>query len=418
MIIKKKIEVDYLARVEGETSIVVRLDHARPIKLKIFEPPRFFEGFLVGRKYDEVGDIVSRICGICPVSHMTTAIQAVENAMGIDVSQQTRILRKLMCISQIIASHLIHLYMLAMPDYYGCAGVVDMQRRFRKEIARLIKMKEVINELTGLIGGRALHPVTHIPGGFTAIASQDRFASIVKKLTQIRPLAKEVVKDVARFDVPDLHCNCEYVALGDETEYAINEGRIISTKGLNIAVEDYRRTFSESQVSYAFAKKSTIPGRPSFMVGALARLNNKFDKLQPQTKALARQIEFEVPNRNPFNNNLAQSLEVVDGVDRCIKLIESNTFEDEDFRVKIRPGEGSSATEAPRGLLFHSYKINRKGVVEQANIVTPTSHNFQNIEKDLKKLVEENKGSSRDQIRLLCEQLVRAYDPCFSCSVH
>ena len=144
---KKTIQVNYLARVEGETSIAVELDKGPAIELKIFEPPRFFEGFMVGRKYDEVGDIVSRICGICPVSHMTTAIQAIEQAMGIEVSAQTRILRKIMCISQIVASHLIHLYMLAMPDYYGYAGIVDMKSRFRREIARLLKMKEVMNYL-------------------------------------------------------------------------------------------------------------------------------------------------------------------------------------------------------------------------------------------------------------------------------
>lgn len=418
MIIKKNIEVDYLARVEGETSIIVQLDHAPAIKLRIFEPPRFFEGLLAGRKYDEVGDIVSRICGICPVSHMTTAIQAIENAMGIEVSEQTRILRKIMCLSQIAASHLIHLYMLAMPDYYGYPGIVDMRDNFNRQIRNLMKMKGVVNELTGLIGGRALHPVTHMPGGFTAVPSNEAFTSILEKLKKIRPLAKEAVKDVSRFGVPDFHSDSEYVALAGDGEYAVNEGRITSTKGLDIAVENYYQAFEEYEVNYAFTKKSTIKKRSSFMVGALARMNNKFDKLQPQTKELARQAGFEVPNSNPFNNNLAQSLEVVDGIERCIKLIESNTFEDEDFHVRIRAGEGSSLTEAPRGLLFHAYRINRKGVVEQANIVTPTSHNFQNIEKDLKKLVEENKDKETDQIRFLCEKLVRAYDPCFSCSVH
>lgn len=151
---KKKIEIDYLARVEGEASIKVQLDHEPDIELKIFEPPRFFEGFLIGRKYDEAGDIVSRICGICPVSHMTTAIQAIERAMDIRVSGQTKILRKVMCISQIAASHLIHLYMLAMPDYYGYPGIVDMRGNFSKQIGHLMKMKEVVNELTSLIGGR------------------------------------------------------------------------------------------------------------------------------------------------------------------------------------------------------------------------------------------------------------------------
>ena len=418
MIHKKKIEIDYLARVEGEASIEVQIDQGPAIKLKIFEPPRFFEGFLVGRKYDEVGDIVSRICGICPVSHMTTAIQAVENAMQIRVSRQTKVLRKIMCISQIVSSHLIHLYMLAMPDYFGYPGIVEMQTKFDKQIMRLMRMKEVMNELTALIGGRALHPVTHLPGGFTAIPSNEAFSCILKNLQRIRPLAKEVVKDVSRFKVPDFHSNSEYVALAAENEYALNEGRIISTKGLDIALQDYLEIFRESEVSYAFSKKSTIANRSSFMVGALARLNNKFDKLHNRTKALAKEISFQVPNDNPFHNMLAQSLEVVDGIEQCMQLIKSNTFGDEDIDIRIKPGEGGSITEAPRGLLFHWYKINKKGVVEQANLVTPTSHNFQNIEKDLKKLVAENKNRKRDQIRLLCEQLVRAYDPCFSCSVH
>jgi sulfhydrogenase subunit alpha len=415
---KEKIEVDYIARVEGEASIIVELDGAPEIRLKIFEPPRFFEGFLAGRKYDEVGDIVSRICGICPVSHMTTAIQAVENAMGVSISEQTQVLRKIMCISQIVSSHLIHLYMLAMPDYYGCPGIVDMRDNFNKQIENLMKMKEVMNELTGLIGGRALHPVTLVPGGFTATPSNEAFVSVLKKLKEIRPLAKKVVEDVSRFGVPVFHSDSEYASLDGDDEYAVNEGRIVSTKGLNIAVEDYYRTFEESQVDYAFAKKSTIRKRSSFMVGALARLNNKFDKLQNRTKTLANQIGFNTPSDNPFHNNLAQSLEIVDGIEQCIQLIESIHIEDQDFHIYVKPGEGGSVTEAPRGLLFHWYKINRKGIIEQANIVTPTSHNFQNIEKDLEKLVSQNKNKERNEIRLLCEQLVRAYDPCFSCSVH
>ena len=414
----KRIDVDYLARVEGETSIRVELRKEPAIRLKIFEPPRFFEGFLVGRKYDEVGDIVSRICGICPVSHMTTAIQAIERAMAIAVSEQTKVLRKILCISQIVSSHLIHLYMLAMPDYYGYGGIVDMQRGFSKQISRLVKMKDVMNALTGVIGGRALHPVTHLPGGFTAIPSMDQFDNVLRQLKKIRPLAKQVVKDVSGFQVPDFQSESEYVALSSGTEYAIEQGRIVSTKGLDISVDDYHSVFKESEATYAFAKKSTIAGHSSFMVGALARLNNKFDRLQKKTKKVANECGFVLPSCNPFHNNLAQSLEVVDGIERCIRLIESNSFEDETNTVNIRPGEGGSITEAPRGLLYHWYRVNRRGIVEKANIVTPTSHNFHNIEKDLKKLVHEHKNKSRDEIRLLCEQLVRAYDPCFSCSVH
>jgi coenzyme F420-reducing hydrogenase alpha subunit len=415
---KKQINIDYLARVEGETAINVAINKQTTVKLKIFEPPRFFEGFLVGRKFDEVGDIVSRICGICPVSHMTTAIQAIEKAMDIKISEQTKTIRKILCLSQIAASHIVHLYMLAMPDYYGYSGIIEMQRGFAKQILRLMQMKEVMNDLTGLIGGRALHPVTELPGGFTSIPTEDRFKEILRKLIEIRPLAEEAVKDVSRFKVPDFKSDTEYVSLSSDSDYAVTEGRIVSSKGLDIPVDDYFYTFEESESSYAFAKKTIIKGRSSFMVGALARMNNKFDLLQERTRKLAGEIGFSVPDLNPFHNNLAQSLEVADCIERCIQFIESGNFKDEEFEVNIKEGEGGCATEAPRGLLFHWYRVNHRGVVEKANIVTPTSHNFLNIEKDLKKLAEQNRNRGTNQIRLLCEQLVRAYDPCFSCSVH
>lgn len=415
---KEHIDIDYLARVEGETAIRIELKKGAPIELKIFEPPRFFEGMMVGRRYDEVGDIVSRICGICPVSHMTTAILAIEKALAIEVSPQTKVLRNVMTLSQVVASHLIHLYMLAMPDYYGCSGVVGLLPRFKGEIDRLLKMKEVMNGLTALIGGRALHPVTHMPGGFTSIPDDaDRRAAIVK-LKEILPDAERVVEVVAQFPVPDFHPRSEYVALKGGSGYTFNEGRIVSTEGLDISADEYERHFKESQVPYAMAKQSVIRGRGSFMVGALARTNLEFDELRDETKALARKIGFSAPCDNPYYNNLAQALELYDGVLECIRLLESHPFKDEKRRVKVRPGEGGAVTEAPRGLLHHWYRIDGKGIVEKANLVTPTSHNFLNIEKDLKQLVDENVHKSRDEVRLLCEQLLRAYDPCFSCSVH
>ncbi|MEJ2744069.1 MAG: nickel-dependent hydrogenase large subunit [bacterium] len=415
---KEHIDIDYLARVEGETAIRIELKKGAPIELKIFEPPRFFEGMMVGRKYDEVGDIVSRICGICPVSHMTTAILAIEKAMGIRVSPQTKLMRNVMTLSQIVASHLIHLYMLAMPDYYGCSGVVDMLPQFKGEIDRLLKMKEVMNGLTALIGGRALHPVTHMPGGFTSMPDDVDCRAAIEKLKDILPDAERVIEVVAQFQVPDFHPRSECVALWKKGEYVFNEGRIMSTEGLDIPVEEYARHFKESQVPYAMAKQSVIRRRGSFMVGALARMHLKFDELQDGTKALAGKVGFSTPCDNPYYNNLAQALEVYDGILNCIQLLESHTVKDEKRQVKVKSGEGGAVTEAPRGLLYHWYRIDEKGVVEKANLVTPTSHNFLNIEKDLKQLVDENRQKNRDELRLLCEELVRAYDPCFSCSVH
>ena len=416
--INKRIDIDYLTRAEGEASIRIELQDQPAILLKIFEPPRFFEGFLVDRKFDEVGDIVSRICGICPVSHMSTAIQAIEKAMDIKVSSQTKILRNLMSSSQIAASHLIHLYMLAMPDYYGKNSISELLPTFKKEVDRLIKMKEILNELTGLIGGRALHPVTFLPGGFTNIPEQDKFYAILEKLKSIRNDAREVVLDVSKFKVPVFSFNTEYVALDKKGEYALDEGMIISNAGLNVSVDKYHDSFEESEVDYAFAKRSMIKGRKYFLTGALARINLKYEKLQPETKKLAKDIGFSVPNNNPYMNNLAQSFEVYDLIQHCINVLEANVFKYEDYDIKIRAGEGGAMTEAPRGLLYHWYKIDSKGLVTAVNLITPTSHNFMNIEESLKSMIKENLGKTRDEIRLMAEELVRAYDPCFSCSVH
>ncbi|HAR63606.1 MAG: hypothetical protein DKM50_01110 [Candidatus Margulisiibacteriota bacterium] len=418
MIQNERIDIDYLARVEGETNIRIELEQEPAIELRIFEPPRFFEGFLVGRKFDEVGDIVSRICGICPVSHMTTAILALEVAMNIKVTEQTKIIRRIMSISQIIASHLIHLYMLVMPDYYKRPGIVQMLPDFGVEINRLMKIKTGINELTGLIGGRALHPVTHMPGGFTRIPAQNEFNSILTKLKQIKDDGKEVVKDMAALSLPEFHSDSEYVALGAEDEYAINGGQIISTFGLDIPVADYRSHFEESEVNYARAKYSIIKGRADFATGALSRLNLKFDRLNEETKQLAENIGFRVPDNNPFHNILAQALEVFDGILMCIHLLENTPFHDEERNKVINSGEGGAITEAPRGLLYHWYRVDRKGIVTAANLITPTSHNFLNIENNLRALVKKNLDKDRETIQLLCEKLVRAYDPCFSCSVH
>jgi len=416
----REIDIGYLARVEGETAIKIRIKdgNVEEIKLKIFEPPRFFEGFLVGRKYDEVGDIVSRICGICPISHMTTAIQALEKAMEIVVSEETHLLRRLLCLSQLAASHLIHLYMLACPDYFGAGSLMQMLPEHGEEAKRFIRMKEVLNSLTAAIGGRAAHPVTHRVGGFTCLPEPGILDKLRSRLEEIRSGAEETVRFIANLDFPDFPEKSEYVALQAEAGYALDDGRIVSDEGLDISIDDYGEYFQEEQVPYAMSKRSCLKGRGSFMVGALSRLNLKFDRLAPATGKIAKEIGFKVPDYNPFHNNLAQALELHSFLEECIEIIGSLELKKEDVSVKIRPGEAGAITEAPRGLLYHWYRVNRKGVIEKADIVTPTAHSFLNIEKDLKHLVARISELPRNEIVLKCEQLVRAYDPCFSCSVH
>jgi len=413
--------IDILARVEGETALCVRIpaEGGECVELRIFEPPRFFEGFLVGRRYDEVGDIVSRICGICPVSHMTTAILAVEKAMGVEVSKQTATLRRLGCLSQIIASHIVHLYALAMPDYVGADGLGEMLPLRREDVERMIRMRKVVNDMTALIGGgRALHPIAAVVGGFTRIAPPAAFAEIRRRLCEIRDDAERTVRLVAGLAAPEYSRPREFVALRGPDGYTLDGGRIVSTEGLDIAVEDYADHFEERQIEYAMAKQTRVAGRGGPMVGALARMHLNADRLSPRAAELAREVGFALPDHNPFHNNLAQAIEIVHGIDECIEAL--GRLEPVDERPKVTPaaGEGAAITEAPRGLLYHQYAVNRNGVIEHANLVTPTAHNFLSIEEDLRGLVAALADRPPDRIRMACEMLVRAYDPCFSCSVH
>lgn len=417
---EKVISIDYLARVEGETAIKINIKGKEPqlLKLNVFEPPRFFEGFLVGRKYYEVPDIVARICGICPVSHMTTALRAIEKAMGINPSQQTRILRRLMSLSQIVSSHLIHLYMLAMPDYCGYQGAQEMLPEFTEELSRLMRMKKVMNDLTAAVGGRALHPVSAVINGFTDLPSPEALKKVHRDLEKVEADAVETVRMVSELSYPKFFRKAEYVALKAANRYAIMDGSIASSEGLDIPEEDYEQYFEEEEVPYSMAKRAKVKDRSSLMVGALARLHINFDQLSSSVKKLAQEVGLRIPDYNPFHNNLAQSLEVLYGIQECRQILENLKLSPEDNNHRVKAGEGGAFSEAPRGLLYHRYAINARGVIEKTNIVTPTVHNFANIEEDMRHLVRQNSDLPERKIALLCEMLVRAYDPCFSCSVH
>ncbi len=418
---RRKIQIDYLARVEGETALVLNPggETGQEIRLEIFEAPRFFEGFLVGRRYDEVGDIVSRICGICPISHMTTALQAIEDAMGITTSPQTHRLRRLMCLSQIVSSHIIHLYMLALPDYFGYPGFLPMIPEFKEESKDFLQMKGAMNKVGERIGGRPLHPISMVVNGFTRVPSKEELDSLAEDIDRVLPLARRTVDRISHLPFPDLQGDSEFLALRKDGEFAVTEGRLISSGGLDLEIHDYPSFFRETETSYAMAKKSSIRERGLFMVGALARMNLKFDQYHEETRAVAQEMGIAVPDANPFHNNLAQALEIYDGMIECLHLLSGISPEKETPGVRIREGEGMAITEAPRGLLMHSYGVNRRGFIDKADLVTPTSHNFANMEKDLhllaRRFAEEDAPGG---LRLKCEQLIRAYDPCFSCSVH
>jgi coenzyme F420-reducing hydrogenase alpha subunit len=414
-----KINIDYIARVEGEGAVRLEVEGGKlkDLRLNIWEPPRFFEGFLTGRRFDEVPDIVARICGICPVSHMITSIRAIENAMGFKPSPQIKRLRRVLALSQIVASHLAHLYVLALPDYFKFNSVVEMLPAFEKEIKRFLRIKEVANRVTALFGGRAIHPVAMIAGGFTKVPSRDDAKKLIKELEALKEDAVETIKMVSGLSCPDLESDTEFVAITSKDEYAINDGTITSNLGLKAEEQEYMTYFVEDEVPYSNAKRTVIKGRGHFMVGALSRLNNNFDTLHLEAKKAAEDIGFK-GGRNPFLNNIAQAIEIIHCIMECIELLDGLSEKDSLMELRIKEGSGSAVTEAPRGMLYHNYEINKRGIIEKANIITPTAHNFLHLEESLKKLAGENIDKPIEELTLMCEMLVRAYDPCFSCSVH
>ncbi|MDN5347436.1 MAG: sulfhydrogenase subunit alpha [Clostridia bacterium] len=414
------IHVDYLARVEGEGAIKIKVkdNEITDLELRIFEPPRFFQGFLVGRKYSEVPGIVSRICGICPASHQITAIQALEDALGVKVSRQTKDLRLLLALSQWIQSHTLHIYFLALPDFLGYESSISMARDHLPAVQRALKLKRLGNDLTALIGGREVHPVTPTIGGFTRVPRREELQVIGERLAEARADALETLDLVASLNFPAFERNCEHIALTEENAYAVNGGRIISNCGLNIPIWHYRNHIKERQVPHSHALHSYVEDRGSFLVGPLARVNLNWDKLNPRALKAVEGVRKMFPSFNPFHSIVARAVEVIHSIEVCLDLIERLDPQPEELDYTVQAGEGFAATEAPRGLLYHSYRLDEEGVVKAADIVTPTAHNVANMEEDLRAFAPGVLDLPLEEATLKCEMVIRNYDPCISCSVH
>lgn len=415
------VKVEYISRIEGQGGIdlwVSQDGELQDVKVRVFEPPRFFEALMLGRKYYEVMELAGRICGICPVSHQITALRAVEDALKLEVSEATRKLRKLLALSAIISSHVLSIYFLTLPDYLGYPDLIEASRHHGSLLKRALKLKKIGNDLTELIGGRSVHPVTAVLGRFTNTISKPEADSIRRQLIEAKSDALETVALLGQFEIPEFSRKCEHVALGLPDEYAVNDGYVISTEGLSIAQKDYRNFIEETQVPYSTGKHSKVKGRNSYLVGPLARVNLNFDKLSPDAKHAAISAGFKAPSFNPFHSPLARAVEIVHCFDECVDLLENLPYEEHEKKIDVKPGNGFAITEAPRGMNYHNYTIDRNGTVAGADIVPPTCQNYKNIEMDLWKLVPQLLDQSEEIIAHRCEMLVRAYDPCVSCSVH
>jgi len=416
----REINVGYIARVEGEGAIRINSEGGKISRLEVnvWEPPRFFEGFLVGRKYDEVPDLSGRICGICSTSHQLTSIYALEDAMGIHESAQTRTLRKLMALGSFIMNLAVHIYVLEAPDYFRKGSVFGLIPEHLEVVKKAIRIKRVGNELASLIGGRPTHPVSLVVGGFSSLPSTQALRDFLPKIQEIKQDALDTLRIIAGIKRPDFESLCEHVALSDPPQYAINMGNLVSTRGMNIPPEKHDDVFRSKFVPHSNALHYYVEGRDSFMVGALPRVNLNYAHLSADARKTAEESGLKFPAFNPFYGMAARAVELVSMVDEAVEILGTLKVREEKPEVKTCAGKGYAVTEAPRGALYHAYQVDEKGVVEFADIVTPTAHHVYNLEKDLWKFVPTTEDLPLDDATLFCEMLVRAYDPCFSCSVH
>jgi len=421
------IEVEHVTRVEGHGNIVLNVTNGTIEKLQwqVPEAPRFFEAMVRGRSYEDIQIIVSRICGICSITHSLAATKAIENAMGIEVSKQTDMIRILMHYSEQLQSHILHIGYLAAPDFFGAPSVVPLASAAAEAVKTIIGLHRLANEWSDLIGGRTTHPVTLKPGGMTAIPSETQFRQLQQKLKNSIPNLKavaELLLSVAE-NIPAFERETEYISLKQDNPptYTFYHGDITSTDFDGVVpINDWHDVANEYVVEQSTAKWAKWH-RASYAVGALARFNNNAELLSPTAKAVARMFGLSKGCCNPFMNTIAQLIECVHVVETSIQMIDellTKGLEAETVVTGPRPGKASGCVEAPRGILFHEYEFDKNGNCVAADICIPTNQNHANIQKDFEKLVPEIMNEPEDTIRLKLEMLVRSYDPCISCSTH
>lgn len=416
----KTIAIGTIARVEGEGAlrVTVKQGAVHEVQLTIFEPPRFFEAFLQGRHYEEVPDIVARICGICPVAYQMSAVHAIERIFGLRVDGPLRDLRRLLYCGEWIESHALHVYLLHAPDFLGYESGVAMAKDHPAAVTRGLRIKKAGNALMTLLGGRSVHPVSVKVGGFSRVPRRCELEGLRDELLWARDAAIETIRWVASFPYPDFVPDHTFVALRHEDEYPFNEGRIVSSGGLDILVDEFERHFEEQQVSYSNALHCVLNGS-LYLVGPLARVNLNGDRLPPPVLEVLTGVGLSLPLRNPFQGIVARSVEILYALEEALRLIDR--YEPPlapALPVTVRAGVGMACTEAPRGILYHRYRVDENGVIREAKIVPPTSQNQGRIEEDLRLFLPRLLTEADDAIALACEKVIRCYDPCISCATH
>lgn len=425
-----KITINHITRVEGHGNILVDIKDGKIEKVlwKIIEAPRFFEAMVKGRHYTEVARITSRICGICSVGHSITSVKATEDALGIEISEQTEILRKILLHSENFDSHILHIYFLVAPDLFGAPSVFPLLEGAKEVVLRALKMKNLAHQWGAILAGRTTHPTKIVPGGFSKLPTKEELLKIKEIILELIPEMEKTLETLTSVasKIPSFERETEYMALWNGKEYPLYDGKIqtILSSGEKslYPVEKYKECTNEYLVEHSTAK-FTKNKLDSLMVGALARFNNNYEFLHPEAKKVAEKLNIKPIFTNPFFNTVAQAIECVhslyDALEMLEKLIKKGIKEEEIPKPK-KYGKGIGVVEVPRGILMHEYEYDEEGYCKGANCIIPTNQNHGNIQKDMEAYLPFliNEKVSKEELELKLEMLVRAYDPCISCSTH
>lgn len=417
----KTITVNYIARVEGEgaLSVDIKGEEIENVKLKIFEPPRFFEAFLRGREFTEAPDITARICGICPVAYQMSAVHAMEDILGISVEGQLAELRRLLYCGEWISSHTLHMFMLHTPDFLGFPDVIQMASQYKEEVELGLRLKKVGNQILALIGGREVHPINVKVGGFYKVPHPTELLPLAEELKWAKEAAIKAIKWMAGFDFPDFEKDYELVALKHPSNYPLDKGTVVSNRGLNIPARDFQKEIEEIHVEHSHALQAKIKKRGAYFCGPLARFHHNYNNLTPLVKEVAKECNLTSNCKNPFKSLLIRGLEVLYAIEEALRIIEQYEKPDKpSYTIKPKAGTGFGCTEAPRGILYHRYTIDDQGIITDANIIPPTSQNQMVIEEDLYPFLKPYIKLSDEELQHKCEQFIRNYDPCISCATH
>lgn len=419
----KRIDVHHVTRVEGHGNIVVEIENSelKTCRFDVVETPRFFEAMLLGRPYHEASHITSRICGICATGHATASLRASEKALGVELSEQSWLLRKLTFHGEILDSHILHVYMLVAPDFLGVGSVVPLVNSHPDVVLRALRMKKLAGDLCAMVTGRHTHPIAMTVGGFTHFPKMAELEAMRQRLIDSRKDVDATVELFSKLPWPDFERDTEYISLSKPDEYAFIDGEIVTSDGVRVPPERYKEVTNEFMVPHSTAK-FTRNKRESLMVGALARFNNNYNLLHPKAKEAAAVLGMKPKVTNTFLNSAAQVVEIVHSTEDSIRIIEEllnrGVQPEEPAPIKHMPGEGVGVAEVPRGLLIHHYAIGEDGRITAANCIIPTNQNINNLEHDMRAWVPKVMHKPEPQMQLDLEMLVRAYDPCISCSVH